>query len=183
MQRLYPSVTAMSAYRATSALGGFSPLTDRACEIDRADLLTMLRRDAFDGELHVDDDSRGWIEFRRHAPDNEPPFVKSVLTKTIYVGLWRGANDDDPEVIVDDGGHQGHPWLTFYMGKHPELASMFRARLLADVKRRWPDARTVPIMPDGALPLSNDLTWTGKSYVVRASGLAATANPAALSKF
>src|ERR1700678_3789508 len=138
---------------------------------DRADLLAMLRSEARDGGLHVDDDSRQWIEFRKGAPSDEPTFAKSVLTKTIYVGLWRGANDDDPEVLVDDGDHQGRPWLTFLQGKHPDLATRVRARLLAAIKRRWPGARVVPVMPNGALPLSRDLTWTGRAYVVKAERL------------
>jgi len=137
----------------------------------------MLRREASDGGLHVDDGSQQWIEFRKGAPADEPPFAKSVLTKSIYVGLWRGANDDDPEAFVDDGGHQGRPWLTFLQGKHAERATKVRARLLTDIKRRWPDARAAPVMPNGALPLSSDLTWTGTAYVVKAERVRDYAKP------
>jgi hypothetical protein len=70
-------------------------------------------------------------------------------------------------VLVDDGGHQGRPWLTFLRGKHPKLASKVRADLLADIKGRWPEARNVPIMPNGGLPIANDLVWTGTIYVVK----------------
>ncbi len=144
---------------------------------DRADLLDILRREASAGGLHVDDGSQQWIEFRKSAPKDEPPFAKSVLTKTIYVGVWRGTNDDDPEVFVDDGGHQGRPWLTFLQGEHPDLATKFRTRILTDIGRRWPDARVVPVMPNGALPLSDDLTWTGTAYVVKADRARNYAHP------
>ncbi|TAL29889.1 MAG: hypothetical protein EPN98_19030 [Phenylobacterium sp.] len=136
---------------------------------DRADLLAMLHRHARAGGLHVDDVSERW---RRLDTSDHPPAARDVLTKTIYVGLWRGVEDDDMEVMVDDGGHQGRPWLTFRRGKHPELASRVRVGLLADIKRRWPDARDVPVMPNGALPLANDLVWTGGGYAVKAERVA-----------
>ncbi len=122
---------------------------------DHADLLAMLRRNAREGGLHVDDGTQQWIEFRRGAPSDEPPDDRNMLTKTIYVGVYRGGDDGDMEIDVDDGGHQGRAWLTFFRGKHPELATQIRVRLLAEIKRRWPDARKVPLMPNGALPLAD----------------------------
>ncbi len=112
---------------------------------DHADLLAMLRRVARQEGLHVDDGTEQWLQFRRGAPSNEPPFARNVLTKTIYVGVYRGANDNDMEMDVDDGGHQGRAWLTFFRGKRPELATKVRVQLVAEIKRRWPDARDVPV--------------------------------------
>ena len=140
--------------------------------VDHADLLAILRRNAREGGLHVDDGTDEWIQFRRGAPSDDPPGARNVLTKTIYVGVYRGADDGDMEMDVDDGGHQGRAWLTFFRGKRPELASRVRARILAEIRRRWPDARNVPVMPNGALPLADDLVWTGTSYAVNPERLA-----------
>jgi hypothetical protein len=144
---------------------------------EHADLLTMLRRNAREGGLHVDDGTDEWIKFRRGASSDEPPDARNVLTKTIYVGVYRGADDGDMEVGLDDGGHQGRAWLTFFKGKNPELATKVRVRLLAEIRRRWPDTRDVPVMPNGALPLAEDLVWTGASSAVkpeRLTGYAST---------
>ena len=115
----------------------------------------------------MDDGTEQWIQFRRLPPANEPPFVRNELTKTIYVEVWRGGDDTDSEMFVDDGGHQGRAWLTFLRGKHPELATKARVRLIAEIRHRWPDTRDVPVMPNGSLPLADDLVWMGTSYVVK----------------
>ena len=132
---------------------------------DRADLLGMLQRHARDGGLHVDDVSEGQSQFARGV-HLESPEANSMINKTIYVGVWRGAEDDDLEVLVDDGGHQGRPWLMFLRGKHPDLATKMRVGLLAEIDRRWPEARDVPVFPNGSVPGASDLVWTGKAYVV-----------------
>jgi hypothetical protein len=139
---------------------------------DHADLLAMLQRIARQQGLHVDDGTTEWIKFRRSASANEPEFANDILTKTIYAAVYRGNDDSDMEIVVDDGGHQGRAWLTFIRGERPDLAARTRAQLIAEIKRRWPDARSIPVMPSGALPLATDLTWTGTSYVVKPDRLA-----------
>lgn len=134
---------------------------------DHADLLAILRRRAAENGMHVDDGTEQWIKFRRGAHPDETPWARSVLTKTIYAEVYRGADDGNPEIGVDDGGHQGRAWLTFSRGMRPDLANKTRVQLMSDLKRRWPDARDVPILPGGALPLAEDLSWTGTSYSVK----------------
>lgn len=121
----------------------------------------------------MDDGTERWIRFRRNAPADESPFVRNMLTKTISVSVWRGADDSDLQVSVDDGGHQGRAWLTFFRGEHPELATKVRVELLAEIKRRWPEARDIPVMPSGSLPFAEDLVWTGTAYAVKAERLPA----------
>ena len=139
---------------------------------DHADLLAILRHCAAEDGLHVDDGTEQWIQFRRTAPPDEPPSARSVLTKTIYASVYRGADDTDLEIVVDDGGHQGRAWLSFLRGTHPELATRDRIQVLDEIMRRWPDARDVPVMPNGSLPLTDDLVWTGTSYAVKPARLA-----------
>jgi hypothetical protein len=144
---------------------------------DRADLLTMLSGQARSGALHLDDASATWAQMTRETP-GPPPNATSPVRKTIYVGLWRGSRDDDPEVLVDDGGHPGRAWVTFLRGKHPMLAEHVRLALLAQIEARWPDARPIPVMPNGSLPLAQDLEWTGTAYVVTPDRVGAYAHPA-----
>jgi hypothetical protein len=140
---------------------------------DRADLLAILQHLARENGCHLDDSTAKWIEMRRNAPPEEPAFARRVLTKTIYAAVWRGSDDRDLEILIDDGGHQGRAWLTFSQGKRPELATKLRTRVLGEIKRRWPEARDVPVMPNGALPRAEDLLWTGGTYVVKPDRAAA----------
>ena len=116
---------------------------------DRADLLTILKNNADANGLHVDDVSQRWRDFLNNVKDQP---ATSPVEKTIYVGLWRGPDDDDLEVSIDDGGHQGRPWVVFYNGKRPILAGKDRGDLIAALRHRWPRTITIPIAPEGGLP-------------------------------
>ena len=146
---------------------------------DRADFLALLRRHARAGNLHVDDGTAEWIEFRRGSHPDEPPSVTAMLSKTIDISIWRGEEDNELEATVDDGGHNGRPWLMFLRGAHPEVATQFRARLLTEIQARWPEVRNIPVTPDGGLPLSEDLVWTGKSYEIKRERAASYSDGAA----
>jgi hypothetical protein len=85
---------------------------------------------------------------------------------SIYVGVWRGANDDDIEAAVDDLGHNGRAWVTFLKGRQPDRAARFQQGVLADIGRRWPEAKSLPVLPTGGLPLSDDLRMTPTGYKI-----------------
>ena len=134
---------------------------------DRHDLIAVLRRHAAaDGALHVDDVSEEWREFEHEAD------TPADIRKTIYVGVWRGRNDDDIEASVDDMGHNGRAWVTFLKGRQPDRAARFREGVLADIGRRWPDAKALPVLPTGGLPLSDDLRMTPTGYKIDRSAAA-----------
>jgi hypothetical protein len=122
-----------------------------ATPTDRADLLAMLRRHAAADGLHVDDVS---------ATSPSP------LGRTIYVGAWRGAGDDDMEISIDDAGHAGRAWVIFSRGEQPERAARLRRIVAADIMRRWPEARRIPVTPWGGLPLAEDLRATDQGYEI-----------------
>ena len=105
-----------------------SPLRTAA---DRSDLLAMLRRHAAAGGLHVDDGSQSWRDLERNAPE-----LPAMVRGTLYVGVWRGAEDDDLEVSVDDAGHPGRAWIMFSRGTQVAAAARVRERLLGDIARR-----------------------------------------------
>jgi hypothetical protein len=54
----------------------------------------------------------------------------------------------------------------FSRGAQPALATRLRERLSAAIMRRWPDARRVPVLPSGGLPLANDLRPTAEGYEI-----------------
>lgn len=118
---------------------------------DRADLLAMLRRHAAADGLHMDDESA-------RSP--------SPLGRTLYVGMWRGAGDEDMEISVDDAGHAGRAWVIFSRGAQPERAARLRRIVAADIMRRWPQARHIPVTPWGGLPNAGDLRATNQGYEI-----------------
>lgn len=129
--------------------------------VDGADLITMLRQLAPLQGFHVDDVSAKWRDFEQHVKDFPP-----AIQKTIYVGVWRGKDDDDLIVSVDDGGHPGRAWITFYRGQQPKLAEQFWNALVGEIRGRWPDVLSIPILPSGGLPESNDLRLTPQGYKI-----------------
>ena len=131
-----------------------------ATQADRSDLLALLRRQAEAQGLHVDDVS----EERRRMNETMP--LPPEMRGTLYAGVWRGANDEEMEVGADDMGHPGRAWLTFARGTDPVRSTRVRDAFLTALKRRWPGARPIPIMPTGALPLAQDLRWTAQGYRV-----------------
>ena len=76
----------------------------------------------------------------------------------------RGENDDEEEADVSDMGHEGRVWLTFPKGQVPERSTKFRMQLIGAIRHRWPNSRSIPILPSGALPLAVDLRETPFGY-------------------
>jgi hypothetical protein len=129
---------------------------------DRNDLVAILVRNAAAiGGIHVDDESERWREGEAQAN-----MIAPEERGTIFVGVWRGTNDGDPEADVDDSGHPGRAWLSFARGRYPDRAARFREAVLAEVHRRWPRAQTLPVLPSGGLPLPRDLRLTKAGYAI-----------------
>ena len=132
---------------------------------DRVDLVAILRQPAARVGLHVDDGSAKWREFERQA--KQIPTPDQV---TFNVGVWRGENDDEPVAFADDRFHQGRVWVTFLQGTEPNRFKPYRDTALQAIRRRWPDAKPLPILPSGGLPLASDLVSTAGGYrIVRSS--------------
>ena len=176
MRKLAPLVLLM----ACSPVDQQSVRTVAAVEIplrvaaDRTDLLSILRRQAAtDTDLHVDDVSDRWRDLASKSK-GLPPEVQG----SFYVGVWRGANDDDIEADASDMGHKGRVWLTFPKGRQPQRSAKFRTRLLAAIHGRWPNAQAIPVTPSGGMPLPDDLRLTGAGYKIAKSAAARYQLPA-----
>jgi len=138
-----------------------------ATQADKADLVSILKRLAPRFGFHVDDVSDRWREFGKQTKGVPPPAMK-----TLYVGVWNGKDDKDFIASVDDGGHNGRAWITCYSGTRPEAGRQFWMSLRSMIHRRWPNARNIPILPSGALPLAEDLRLTPDGYKVVRSAAA-----------
>jgi len=142
---------------------------------DHDDLIAIMRRMASANGMHVDDDSQKWADFQRSIPPNEPVVTRA----TIYVGVWRGLRDDDFEVSVSDMMHQGRAWVTFLHEGRADLPIQRREQVLSEIRRRWPNAQAVPVLPSGGEPLAEDLKLTSQGYKIIESAAARYGLPAA----
>ena len=138
---------------------------------DRKDLLIILRNHAAASGADMVDNSADWQQFERQIKDPKPD-PASVLHKTLYAGLFGDYSDRDPLVELDDGGHEGRPWLIFFNGLHPKKAANLRHSLTRVDYAPLAGCADIPIMPNGGLPLDNDLIWTGHDYVVKPGSVA-----------
>jgi hypothetical protein len=102
------------------------------------------------------------VDFQKSLPADRPIDTRA----TIYVGVWRGLRDDDYEASVSDMFHQGRAWVTFLQGGDADLPVQARQKVLAEIRQRWPNARTVPVLPSGGEPLAEDLTLTSEGYKI-----------------
>jgi hypothetical protein len=128
---------------------------------DRADFTSLLRREATAHGFHVD-----------AATPNEIESSNSVSPISLNATVWRG---DDEEVVasaMDGVDHFGRVWISFEPGSDPKSFAAFRTVLWPLLVKQWPEARRLPIMPNGAIPLPQDLLRTPTGYKVKRSAAA-----------
>ena len=136
-------------------------------EEDRVEFLAIIRMTASAEGLHVD--SATQQELQRTAD------IRPTAEMTMHAAVWRGSKDDESEaVIMDQYDHLGRVWIMFSKGEDPQLATRFRERVMREIMARWPESLSLPIMPNGAIPLSADLIRTPDGYIV---------DPSAASKY
>jgi hypothetical protein len=66
----------------------------------------------------------------------------------------------------------GRVWISFSLGEDPARSRQFREALLPAIMDAWPDTASLPIMPNGAIPLTEDLVRTPQGYIVKPSAAA-----------
>jgi hypothetical protein len=109
--------------------------------------------------LHVDDHGSRTAE---HPGDKGALGLDQRLIPIITI--WRGDDDDQLVGSVSDLTNRGRVWVTFNNGPKPEMEGPFREAALESIMKRWPDAKALPILPGGGLPLPRDLVMTGQGY-------------------
>jgi hypothetical protein len=132
------------------------PLPTKA---DKIEFVAMLKTVSAPFGYHVD-----------AASDADLLRLSEVSPITMSAAVWWG-NDDEEAVAsaMDLSDNIGRVWLSFSKGEDPRRVEMFRNALLPQIKRRWPNTMSLPIMPSGVIPLPDDLVLTSTGYQVRPS--------------
>jgi hypothetical protein len=144
------------------------PSTIAAIEIpvqtyrDRADLVAALNGFSAAERLHVD-------AATEHELENVRDKLPVDAHATLRMGVWRGQDDKDLEMSVTDMGHQGRAWISIIRYGDLDLPPDARERLFGVLRNRWPQARMLPVLPTGGLPLARDLIATADGYKISAS--------------
>lgn len=123
---------------------------------DKANFLALLKAEAQTQGFHVDASTTGAMEAQ-----------SEVSPITFNAAVWRG---DDEEVIASAMDFQDHPgrvWITFSIGENPSRSARFRGSLIGKTKKIWPETASLPIMPNGGIPLTDDLIRTPSGYTVK----------------
>lgn len=126
---------------------------------DKVRFIALLTKEAERAGFHVD-----------AATPDDLAAQSQVSRITLNVTVWRG--EDDEESIasaMDFEDRIGRVWLSFSLGQSPQRSARFRDALLPKIKRVWPETASLPIMPNGAIPLTDDLVRTRSGYVVKSS--------------
>lgn len=135
------------------------PLASKA---DKARFLAILRDQASADGFHLD-----------ASTDEELRILSDVSPMTMNATVWRGKNDEEPVAsAMDFEDRIGRVWLTFSLGQDPAKASRFRERLMPLIKKSWPDTISLPITPNGGIPLAEDVVRTPSGYIVKPSAAA-----------
>jgi len=128
---------------------------------DRADFTSLLRREATAHGFHVD-----------AATPKEIESSNSVSPISLNATVWRGDDEEVVASVMDGIDHFGRVWISFEPGSDPKSFTTFRTALWPLLVKRWPEARRLPIMPSGAIPLPRDLMRTPDGYKVKRSAAA-----------
>lgn len=130
---------------------------------DKAEFLKLLRKKAEAHGYHVD-----------AASPEELRQLSEISPITLNAAVWRGEDEEVVASAMDFADRIGRVWISFPKGDDASRFKQFREELMPEVQRLWPRTASLPIMPTGAIPLTNDLVRTPSGYEV---------NPATKSKY
>lgn len=90
-----------------------------------------------------------------------------VSPMTFSAAVWRGKDDDESIAsAMDFQDHLGRVWISFSLGQDADRSKRFREALVPAIEKTWPGTASLPIMPNGAIPLARDLVRTAAGYRV-----------------
>lgn len=125
---------------------------------DKERFLDLLREVAEIEGYHVD-----------AASPSELEVISKVTPITFNASVWRGDDEESMASAMDFSDRIGRVWISFPKGEDPSRSTRFRERLVPQIKKAWPGTASLPIMPNGALPLTDDLVRTPEGYGVKPS--------------
>lgn len=139
---------------------------------------------AYEVALPTPDDKTRFLEVMSAAAEKEGLHVDSATADelkslsevspiTFNAAIWRGENDEEALVsAMDFRDNIGRVWVTFSLGQDQALSKRLRDNLVAGMKRQWPATASLPIMPNGSIPLVEDLVRTPDGYRVKTAAAA-----------
>ena len=129
---------------------------------DKQRFIALLTEKAQAAGFHVD-----------AATDEELKATSAVSPQTFNATVWRGKDDEEPIAsAMDFQDRLGRVWISFSLGEDPARSRQFRDGLMPAIKEAWPDTASLPIMPNGAIPLTEDLVRTSRGYIVKPAAAA-----------
>jgi len=103
------------------------------------------------------------------ASTDELKQLSTVSPISLNASVWRGNDEEIMASAMDFKDHLGRVWISFPVGEDQQRSAQFRADLVQKIREDWPDTASLPIMPSGAIPLTDDLIRTPTGYVVKSS--------------
>lgn len=103
------------------------------------------------------------------ASEEELRQMSEISPITFNASVWRGNDEESMASAMDFHNRLGRVWISFPQGEDPERSTEFREALIAKIQERWPDTASLPIMPNGSIPLTDDLIRTPSGYEVKPS--------------
>ncbi len=101
------------------------------------------------------------------ATNDELSVVSEVSPQTFSAAVWRGKDDEEPIAsAMDFQDRLGRVWISFSRGQDPVRSSRFQTSLISAIQDGWPETASLPIMPNGSIPLTRDLVRTPNGYIV-----------------
>jgi hypothetical protein len=125
---------------------------------DKSRFLSVLQMEAQAHGYHVD-----------AASTDELKQLSTVSPISFNASVWRGNDEEIMASAMDFKDHLGRVWISFPVGEDQQRSAHFRADLVQKIREDWPDTASLPIMPSGAIPLTDDLIRTSTGYVVKSS--------------
>jgi hypothetical protein len=133
-------------------------------DADKGRFLDLLRKEAEAQGYHVD-----------ASTPHELEVLSEVSPMTFSAAVWRGKGDEESIAsAMDFKDRFGRVWIAFSRGQNTGRSARFRKSLVPKIKSLWSETASLPIMPSGAIPLTEDLIRTSSGYVI---------NPAAAAKY
>jgi hypothetical protein len=125
---------------------------------DKAGFIDLLSRQAKAYDFHVYAESQAELQ--------QLSYVSPI---TMNVAVWERNDDQVVASAMDFKDHLGRVWISFTEGKDPQQLAAFRDVLMPQIKSHWPETASLPIMPNGAIPLTADLVRTSSGYEIKPS--------------
>jgi hypothetical protein len=127
---------------------------------------------AYEVALNSDEDYRRFLSILNQVGESEGYLLYhrdggGVQPFTLNASIWRGDFEESMVHAMDFEDRVGRVWITFPLGKDPARSESFRNALMLQIIERWPSTASLPIMPNGAIPLTRDLIRTQEGYQVR----------------